>query len=64
MFGGEVMSKEQQDLLYYMNKVNQLEQLLEVERVKNYSLRKLLVELRFASLPFLNKIQNISKVKE
>lgn len=58
------MSEQQLYTLHLENKVKQLEYLLEQERVKNYSLRKLLVELRFASLPFLNKIQNISKVKE
>ena len=59
------MSKQEQDLLYYKNRCHQLDQLLEAEKVKNFGLRRLLAEIRFASLPFLNKIQNINaKVRE
>lgn len=53
------MSKEQLDLLYYKNKCHQLEQLLEDEKVKNFSLRRLLTKIRFQALPFLTEIQNI-----
>lgn len=53
------MSKEQQDLLHYRNKCHQLEQLLETERIKNYELRKFLVELRFLAKPVLSKLEKV-----
>lgn len=53
------MSKEQQELLYYRNKCHQLEQLLEEEKVKNFSLRRLLAKVRFAAMPLLTELQNV-----
>lgn len=58
------MSKDQLDLLYYKNKVHQLEQLLEAERVKNYELRRFFVELRFAAKPVLSKLEKVKGMKE
>lgn len=58
------MDKEQLDILHYSNKVRQLQQLLEVERVKNFSLRRLLCEIRFQAKPFLNKLDKIRDYKE
>ncbi len=58
------MSKEQLDLLHYRNKCRQLEQLLETERIKNYELRKFLVELRFLAKPVLSKLEKVKGVKE
>jgi hypothetical protein len=58
------MSKDQQDLLHYKNKCHQLEQLLEVERVKNFELRRFLVELRFLAKPVLTKLEKVKGVKE
>jgi hypothetical protein len=58
------MSKEELDLLHYKNKVHQLEQLLEVERVKNFELRRFLVELRFLAKPVLSKLEKVKGVKE
>ena len=53
------MSKEQLDLLHYMNRVKQLEILLEEEKVKNFSLRRLLAKVRFAAMPLLTELQNV-----
>ena len=39
------MTKEQQDLLHYQNKVHQLEQLLELEREKNKALKRVIAEV-------------------
>lgn len=58
------MSKEQLDLIRYVNRCHQLEQLLEVERVKNFELRRFLVELRFLAKPVLNKLEKVKGVKE
>lgn len=58
------MSKDQQDLLHYKNKCHQLEQLLEIERVKNFELRRFLVELRFLAKPVLSKLEKVKGVKE
>ena len=58
------MSKEQLDLLHYINRCHQLEQLLEVERVKNFELRRFLVELRFLAKPVLSKLEKVKGVKE
>lgn len=55
------MSKEQLDLLHYQNRVHQLEQLLEIEKVKNYELRRFLVELRFLAKPVLSKLEKVKK---
>lgn len=53
------MSEQQKYVLHLENKVRQLEYLLQQERAKNFSLRKLLVKIRFQALPFLTEIQNI-----
>jgi len=58
------MSKEELDLLHYKNKAHQLEQLLEIERVKNFELRRFLVELRFLAKPVLTKLEKVKGVKE
>lgn len=55
------MSKEQLDLLHYKNRTHQLEQLLEIEKVKNYELRRFLVELRFLAKPVLSKLEKVKK---
>lgn len=55
------MSKEQLDLLHYKNRTCQLEQLLEIEKVKNYELRRFLVELRFLAKPVLSKLEKVKK---
>ncbi len=58
------MSKEESDLLFYKNKCHQLTQLLETERVKNFELRRFLVELRFLAKPVLSKLEKVKGVKE
>lgn len=58
------MDKEQLDILHYSNKVRQLQQALEYERVRNFSLRRLLCEIRFQAKPFLNKLDKIRDYKE
>ena len=58
------MSKEELDLLHYKNRCHQLEQLLEVERVKNFELRRFLVELRSLVKPVLSKLEKVKGVKE
>lgn len=55
------MGKQELDLLFYMNKVRQLEQLLEVERVKCFGLKRLIVETRFSLQPLLNKLDRVRK---
>ena len=58
------MSKEDLELLHYKNKVRQLEQLLEAEKLKNYELRRFFVELRFAAKPILSKLEKVKGTKE
>lgn len=58
------MSKEDLELLHYKNKVRQLEQLLEAEKLKNYELRRFFVELRFAAKPILSKLEKVKGMKE
>lgn len=58
------MSEQQLQIIQLQNKVNQLSQLLEVERVKNYSLRRLLCEIRFQIRPLWNKLDKIRDFKE
>ena len=58
------MSKEDLELLHYKNKVHQLEQLLEAEKLKNYELRRFFVELRFAAKPILSKLEKVKGMKE
>lgn len=56
------MSDQQLRELHLSNRVHQLEQLLEVERVKNYSLRRLLCETRFLIRPLWHKLEKINKL--
>jgi len=58
------MSEQDKHLLHLSNRVHQLEQLLEVERVKNFELRRFLVELRFLAKPVLSKLEKVKGVKE
>lgn len=58
------MSDKDLQILQLQNKVSQLTQLLEVERVKNYSLRRLLCEIRFQIRPLWNKLDKIRDYKE
>ena len=58
------MSEQQLQIIQLQNRVNQLSQLLEVERVKNYSLRRLLCEIRFQIRPLWNKLDKIRDFKE
>lgn len=58
------MSEQDKHLLHLTNRVHQLEQLLEVERVKNFELRRFLVELRFLAKPVLSKLEKVKVVKE
>lgn len=53
------MSKEQLDLLHYMNKVKQLQQLLEQSEKDNKRLKRLLAELSFTAKGFLSKLERI-----
>lgn len=58
------MSKEESDLLFYKNKCHQLTQLLDTERTRNFSLRRLLAKVRFAAMPLLTELQNVKGIKE
>lgn len=58
------MSEQQLQIIQLQNKVNQLSQLLEVERVKNFTLRRLLCEIRFQIRPLWNKLDKIRDFKE
>lgn len=53
------MSEQQKYVLHLENRVHQLTQLLETERIKNYELRKFLVELRFLAKPVLSKLEKV-----
>lgn len=55
------MSEQQKYVLHLENRVRQLEQLWEVEKVKNYELRRFLVELRFLAKPVLSKLEKVKK---
>ena len=55
------MSKQEQDLLHYINKVKQLEWLLEQERIKNFGLKRLIVETKFQLQPLLAKLDRVRK---
>lgn len=57
------MSKEDLDLLYYKNKVRQLEFLLEQERVKCFGLKRLICEARFSLQPLLTKLDRVRKAE-
>ena len=58
------MSEQQKYVLHLENRVHQLTQLLETERVKNFELRRFLVELRFLAKPVLTKLEKVKGVKE
>lgn len=58
------MSEQQKYVLHLENRVHQLTQLLETERVKNFELRRFLVELRFLAKPVLSKLERVKGVKE
>jgi len=55
------MSKQEQDLLYYTNRCHQLAYLLEQERIKNFGLKRLIVETRFQLQPLLAKLDRVKK---
>jgi hypothetical protein len=55
------MSKTELDLLHYINKVKQLEWLLEQERIKNFGLKRLIVETKFQLQPLLAKLDRVRK---
>ena len=55
------MSKTELDLLHYINKVKQLEYLLEQERIKVFGLKRLIVETRFQLQPLLAKLDRVKK---
>jgi hypothetical protein len=54
-----MMSKEQLDLLHYMNRVRQLEQLLEQSEKENKKLKRVLAELSFDAKNWLAKLGRI-----
>jgi hypothetical protein len=58
------MSEHQLRVLHLENRLHCVEQLLEAERVRNFSLRKLLCEMRFMAKPFLLKLDKIRDFKE
>lgn len=58
------MNEQQLQIIQLQNKLHQLEQALEYERVKNFSLRRLLCEIRFQAKPFLNKLDKIRDFRE
>lgn len=58
------MSEDKLRILQLENKLHQLEQLLEVERVKNFSLRRMICEIRFQLRPLWNKLDKIRDYKE
>jgi len=58
------MSEQDKHLLHLSNRVHQLEQLLEQERIRNFELRRFLVELRFLAKPVLSKLEKVKGVKE
>lgn len=58
------MSDDKLRVLQLENKVHQLTQLLEDERVKNFSLRRLICEVRFQLRPLWNKLDKIRDFKE
>lgn len=58
------MSEQQKYVLHLENRVHQLTQLLETERIRNFELRRFLVELRFLAKPVLSKLEKVKGVKE
>lgn len=55
------MSEQQLQIIQLQNKVKQLEYLLEQERVKNFGLKRLIVEAKFQLRPLLNKLEKVRK---
>jgi hypothetical protein len=53
------MTKEQQDLLHYMNKTHQLQQLLEAEREKNKRLVRAIAEIKFEGRSLLKRLEKL-----
>jgi hypothetical protein len=58
------MSDDKLRILHLENRLHCVEQLLEAERVRNFSLRRLLCEIRFQAKPFLMKLDKIRDFKE
>jgi len=58
------MSEQQLRELQLTNRIHQLEQLLEAERVKNFSLRRLFAELRATGIPMLRKLEKVKGLRE
>lgn len=58
------MSEQQLRELHLQNKVHQLEQLLEQEKVKNFGLRRLFAELRATGIPMLRKLEKVKGLRE
>lgn len=58
------MSEQQLQIIQLQNKVWQLEQLLEQEKVKNFSLRRLFAELRATGIPMLRKLEKVKGLRE
>lgn len=53
------MSKQEADLLHYMNKTKQLEWLLEEEREKNKRLIKAIAEVKFEGKSLLKRLERL-----
>lgn len=51
------MTKDQELLVYYQNKVHQLTQLLEVEREKNKTLKRIIAEVNFTGKALMRKLE-------
>jgi hypothetical protein len=58
------MSDDKLRILHLENRLRCVEQLLEAERVRNFSLRRLLCEVRFQLRPLWNKLDKIRDFKE
>ena len=56
------MSEQQLQIIQLQNKVNQLQYLLEQERIKCFGLKRLLVEARFQLQPLLAKLEKVRKL--
>ena len=53
------MSKQELDLLHYMNKTKQLTQLLEVEREKNKTLKRIIAEVHFTGKALMKRLEGV-----
>lgn len=58
------MSEQQLRELHLQNKVRQLEQLLEQEKIRNFGLRRLFAELRATGIPMLRKLEKVKGLRE